>query len=654
MGKVLLPVLILLALLGAAFYLDRPQEPADLVFVNRGELHTLDPQRMSWLQDFRIAYNIYEGLVRWDNDTFEIEPAIARSWDLSDDRRTYTFHLRDDARWSNGDPVTAHDFVYSWKRALLPDTAADYTDLFYRLEGGEAFFNKRGALLEQYRQRPDRERTGEHAAAAASALREETDAWFERLVGVRAIDDHTLEVRLERPTPYMLDLLAFPVFYPVHPPTVEARVSLDGKSGAIQQRHGWTKPPHLVCNGPYVITVWRYKRDLRLERNPYYWNPDRVVSDSVLSVSIEDPSTSVLAFESGSIDWLSDVSGVPYRADMLVEYRRYMDRNHARYDALRDEFIGELRDELGPRAFAEKYGSRVDDPYLGYDRIMARLAAESPPRVGERNNIHAFPAYGTYFYNFNCSETFQDGSENPFHDARVRRAFALAVQKKDLVEKVTRINQPVASTFIPPGSIPGYESPDGIGYDPGRARDLLAEVGWKDGDGDGTIENANGRPFPTVEILLSSGGGHEGIAEAISAMWERELNVRTSIAVKESKVFSEDVKVHNYVVSRANWFGDYGDPTTFLDLCRSTNQNNDRNYRNERFDDLMARSDREPDPGKRMRMLEEAEAFIVDEELPLIPLFHRVTVYMFEPGRLRNVSTHPRLTQYLWELEVVE
>jgi len=650
MFKIALPVIILIGILFIAIFLDKPQEPADLVFVNRGEVHTLDPQRMSWLQDFRIAYNIYEGLVRWDNDTFTIEPSIAQSWEVSEDATVYTFHLRENAKWSNGDPVTTGDFIYSWERALLPDSAADYTDLFFRIKNGEAFFEKRSALLDEYKNRPESERTD----GAAHALRDETDRLFLEMVGIRAIDDFTLEVTLERPTPYILDLFAFPVFYPVHKGTVEQWVRVDGDTGAIEQQFGWTKPPFLVCNGPYVIALWRYKRDLRLERNLYFWDPDRVVSDSVLSVSIEDPSTSVLAFDSGSIDWLSDVSGVSYRADMLAQHRRYMERNQARYDTLRAEFIEELRGRLGEKDFDRKYGSRANDPYLGYDQVMAQLVAESPALPGERTDIHSFPAYGTYFFNFNCSENFNDGSANPFHDARVRRAFAMAVNKKDIVEQVTRMNQPVASTFIPPGSIPGFKSPSGVGFDPDESRRLLSEVGWVDRNDDGIVEDETGRMFPNVEILISSGGGHEGIAQAISAMWERELHVRTSISIKESKVFADDLKKHNFVVSRANWFGDYGDPTTFLDLCRSTNNNNDRNYQNQSFDDLMARSDREPDPDKRMRMLEEAEAIIVDDQLPLLPLFHRVTVYMFRPGKLRGVSTHPRLTQYLWELEVVK
>ncbi|MBL1218720.1 MAG: peptide ABC transporter substrate-binding protein [Planctomycetes bacterium] len=631
MIKLLVPVIALFGLMTVVFLLDRPEAPADLVFVNRGECHTLDPQRMSWMQDFRMANALYEGLVRWNNDTFAIEPGVAESWDVSDDRLTYTFHLRDTAKWSNQDPVTAHDFVYSWKRALYPDAAADYTDLFYKIEGGEDFFKFRQAQLEQFRQQVSELSNGDEAARLelARQLYEEAEAKFDEIVALKAVNDYTLTFTLANPTPYMLDLCAFGVFCPVHPPTVEQYVSLDPLSGMINQEHGWTKPPSIVTNGPYVLTRWRYKRDMRLERNPHYWNLPAVKAKSVLSLSVEEPSTAVLAFETGTIDWLSDVSGVDYRPDMLAQARRYLERHATRY-------------------------AQLESQDLGYGEIMATLAAETPPGPDERNNIHAFPAFGTYFYNFNCQESLPDGRPNPFFDPRVRRAFAMAIDKSDLVTRVTRLNQPIASTFIPPGSIPGYHSPAGLGHDPDQSRTLLAEAGWELTEKTGTlIKSSNGEPFPMVEILYSTGQDHEDIAQAIAFMWENELGITASLVGKESKTFGEDVKHHKFMISRANWFGDYGDPTTFLDLFRSTNQNNDRAFANDWFDQRMHEIDRELDEEQRTRLCEEAERFIVEEQLPLIPLFHRITVYMYEPDQLHHIATHPRLVQYLWELEAV-
>ena len=113
------------------------------MFVNRSDAFTLDPQRMSYIQDFRLAHALYEGLVRWDNADFSILPAAAEMPEVSPDGLTYTFSIKPEARWSNGDPVTAHDFIYSWRRAILPDTAADYSNMFFLVEGAEDFFHWR-------------------------------------------------------------------------------------------------------------------------------------------------------------------------------------------------------------------------------------------------------------------------------------------------------------------------------------------------------------------------------------------------------------------------------------------------------------------------------------------------------------------------------
>src|SRR5688572_13668873 len=145
------PFLLLLAIVGVTVLSDRPQPRADFVFVNRGDVTTLDLQRMSWMQDLRVARALFEGLVRHDVFTwdYDLEPAGAERWEISPDGREYVFHLRPDARWSNGEPVRASEYVYSWRRALLPDSAADYTGLFHLIEGGLDFFQwRQGALRE--------------------------------------------------------------------------------------------------------------------------------------------------------------------------------------------------------------------------------------------------------------------------------------------------------------------------------------------------------------------------------------------------------------------------------------------------------------------------------------------------------------------------
>jgi oligopeptide transport system substrate-binding protein len=602
MRKILVIFSGLVAALAVTVSLDRPLPDAELTLILPVPYNTLDPQRMSYSQDIRLAYGIYEQLVRWDNmsDEFDIVPALARQWDISDDGLVYTFQLDPDAKWSNGSPLIAEHIAYSWQRAMLPDTAADYSNLFFCIRGARDYFDWRSAQLEAYAERPRSERTLE----AARALREASNQHYRETVGVEVVDDLTLRVTLERPTAYFLDLCAFAPFSPVYPPLLEDHLEIDAASGSIRQRYEWTKPPLIVTNGAYKVVSWKFKRAMRLERNPFYRAPEIIRSESINIRPITENNTSVLAFERGVADWHTDV---------------------------RVEYIGDL------------------------------LEAK---REGRRDDVHALTTFGTYFWSFNCTPTLPDGRANPFHDARVRRAFTMSVDKTRIVESVIRGGEKVATTFIPPGSIPGFQEPEGLPLDIERARAEFADAGWRDRDGDGLAENEDGIPFPIVELLYSTNSYHEDVALAMGQMWEEALGVRVKLDGKETKVYKDELKKQNFMLARGGWFGDYGDPTTFHYLHRTGDGNNDRGYSDAYFDGLMDRADAEPDPDARMRILEEAERYTMEETLPLIPVFHYNWYYLFRPptdadgnpnpGGLRNVSYHPRLVQYMHMLEVVD
>ncbi len=593
-------------------------ERADFVFVNRGSIQSLDPQRMTYSQDLRIGDCLYEGLVRIDNFSpdWRIIPGVAERWEVSRDGRIYTFHLRPDAKWSNGAPVTAHDFAFAWMRALLPDTAADYTELVQLVRGGSAFFDHRLELLREF---ADSERTRDMDAALA--LWRETRAWFEANVGVTPVDARTLRVELEAPTPYFLELCAFGPFLPVYPPLIERYTTLNPQTGRLNQEHGWTKPPHHIGNGPMKLVRWRFKRDMRLEINPYYWNRQAIHLRSLASVEIDDPNTMVLAFQTGAVDWVSSVH-VDYKADMLAAKRQLYEEHAALVERLRSE---------------GKHPVDID--------------AAIPP--DPRKNIHAFAAFGTYFYNFNCGETLPDGRVNPFHDARVRKAFTLALDKERIVNTVTRLGEPVARTFIPPGSLGGYDSPQGHSYDPQEALRLLAEAGWTRRGETGLLVSASGEPFINIEILYNTDGDHEDIATDVKNQWEEKLGVHVLLRGKEVKVYGDDLDNHNFIIGRGSWYGDYGDPTTFLDKFRTTNGNNDAQFSHAPYDELMDRAAAEPDPRKRMDLLEEAERMVMEEELPILPIYHYVEVYLYNPDRVTGITDHPRQSQHLWRVDVL-
>ena len=589
MWKLLAPAMLLFGLIAIVIVGDKPPPPAEFTYSENTSIITLDPQRISYTHDMRVSYCLFEGLLRWDNTTFIPQPAVATSWAISDDGRSYTFHLRPEARWSSGDPVVASDFVFAWRRAILPDTASDYTALFFVIEGAEPFFQWRGEQLEQFSLLPLSERT----PAAAEALWASTLEYFDETVGLTAIDDHTLVVRLERPTAYFLDLVCFAIAHPVHPPTVERWASIDPDSGRLLQRNGWTKPPGHIGNGPMVLTDWRFKRAFRMERSETYWNQDAIGVESISIVEIENPNTAVLAFQTGAVDWITNADRVGYLADMLDQQRR-----------------------------------------------------------GERNDAHAFPTFGTYFWGFNCTDTLTGGRANPFADARVRRAFALATNKRDITDKVRRLGEPPTGSLIPPGSIPGYTPPQGLSFDPERAKALLAEAGWSDRDGDGLPENAADEPFPVVEMLCSTGSYHEDIALTLGAMWEKHLGVRARVVSKETKAYKDDLSRRDYMLARGGWFGYYGDPLTFLDLCRTGDGNNDRGYSNPEYDALLDRAVNETDPARRFEILQQAERMIVEDECPILPLFQYVQFYLYDPDVLSGVSEHPRLVQYPYAMRI--
>lgn len=621
MVKILAPVFLLMLVVAATLVSDRPQPRADFVFINRGDVNTLDLQKMSWMQDLRVARILFEGLVANDVFThdYAIVPAAAERWEVSPDGLEYTFHIRPNAKWSNGEPVRASDYVYSWRRAILPDTAADYTKLFQLIAGASAYATWREAQLDAFTKSPA---NGEARRLEAEALWEQAQAKFGEMVQLKALDDRTLWVKLERPTPYFLDLVAFAVFYPVYPPLVRQYESVDPRTGFIQAKSGWTKPPELVSNGPYVLADWRFKRDMRFEANDHYWNRRALNLETISSPSINDPNAAVLAYTTGVVDWVSDVTPA-YRADMLADKLRFYDEHRAQYEALVAQGLDVF--EIDRRL--------PDDP---------------------RKDIHAVPAFGTYWYNFNCLPTLPDGRANPLADARVRRAFAMTIDKASIVRDVQRLGNPVARTIIPRGSIGGYESPEGLECisdaktEPerqaivARARQLLAEAGYPDPSA-----------MPTIEILFNKDGGHDLIAQVVMKNWQEHLGVSVRLAQKEIKVFRDDLKNQNYMVSRAGWYGDYGDPTTFLDVNRFDDGNNDRKYHNPRYEELLDQAAVELDAGARMALLAEAERITMEEDLPMVPLFHYMTVYLFDPDRLSGLNPHPRTEQNVYLFDIL-
>lgn len=253
----------------------RMEGRADLVLINGAEVGSLDPAEVTAQTESRVVTAVFEGLMRY-NERGRAEPGAAHEPVLSPDGRTYTFTIREDARWSNGDPVTSRDFYNSWMRMLEPGRPVDYVSVFYVIRNAEAW--KTGRITDP------------------------------KEVGLAAPDDRTFVVTLENPAPFFVDLCAFMTFCPVHLPSLE--------------KHGrnYFKPGNLVGNGPYQMVEWRLNDRIRLRRNPHYWDAANVSMETVDVLPIDNPATALNLFLTGGADLILDKNLIPASvADELLK-----------------------------------------------------------------------------------------------------------------------------------------------------------------------------------------------------------------------------------------------------------------------------------------------------------------------------------------------
>lgn len=256
----------------------RSRPRADLVFINGAEPESIDPAIVTDQVGMRISSALFEGLCRID-EAGKSQPGTAERWEKSEDRKTYTFHLRPNAMWSDGVPLTAHDFVYSWQRVLTPEFGADYASQFYVIKNARSFHE---GTLKDFAQ-----------------------------IGVTALDDHTLRVELENPTPYFIDLCAFATFAPVPQRIIE------------QHGTAWIKPGVLIGNGPYTLDEWLLDDRIVLRGNERYWDAANVSMKSIEILPISEPNTAINYFLTGQADLIMDKGMVPTSLTVKLKQQSY-------------------------------------------------------------------------------------------------------------------------------------------------------------------------------------------------------------------------------------------------------------------------------------------------------------------------------------------
>jgi oligopeptide transport system substrate-binding protein len=409
------------------------EDPNTLIIDNSTEPRSIDPGLESSQPDYRITLALFEGLAVYDPKDLSIKPGAAEKWEINADSTVYTFHLRN-AKWSNGDPLTAQDFEWSWKRVLDPALGSEYVEQIANyLKNAKPYFKgasadatikgwsetKADKRLETAASLPPAVQK-RHAEPLRRLLQEEKDEAVKaslRLaadeaakrddvalnqVGVVAKDDKTLVVTLESPTPYFLDLAAFFTYFPVHRKTVET--------------HGdaWTKPGNLVGNGPFRLKEWKVKEYVLLDKNAHYWDAANVSDLKLKFLPIENTTTAFNLYDKGRIHWLTDV----------------------------------------PREYIEELLKRPD--------------------------YFTGPMLTTYFYAFNLK---RDVTKNK----KVRQALARAIDKQKIVKYILKAGELAADSIVMPG-LPGYTPATGASFDPNAARKFLAEAGYPEGKGFPKIE----------------------------------------------------------------------------------------------------------------------------------------------------------------------
>lgn len=488
---------------------------------NGSEPKELDPATSTGVPESRIADNLFEGLTKLDPFTFQPIPGMAESWDVSADGKIYHFKIRKNAKWSDGKALNAHDFVWSWTRALAPKTASEYAYQLYYIKNGEKF-NK-----------------GEIKDA--------------KQLGVEATDSHTLKVTLENPTAFFLRLTSFHTLFPTPKHVIEKFPDKE-----------WTKPGKLVNNGPFKLLEWKLNNYIKLVPNEHYWNKEKIKVTSAYFHPIENQDTEEKSFFAGELHQTYEVPNIK-----IPTYAKQKERNSGSYHPFKTD-----------------------------------------------------PMLASYFYRFNTTK-------KPFNDPRVRKAFALTVDRKLLVEKVAKGGQLPAQSLTPPdvadytfaGNLPVSVTPEVIK----EAQKLLADAGYP-----------NGKNFPKIDILYNTSENHKKIAIAIQQMWKKFLNVEVGMYNQEWKVYLNSEKKLDFHVSRAGWVGDYPDPNTFLDMFVTGGLLNKTGWGNKDYDKYIEAASQTIDHQKRIEYFKKAESILMDE-LPIIPIYIYTKVHLISE-KLKMIS----------------
>jgi len=471
-----------------------------------------EPESLDWSiatenWSIHVINNIMEGMARYDDD-LKVMPALASSWDVSDDSLKYTFHLRKNVKWTDGAPLVARHFVDSWKRLLDPATAAEYAYFLYDIKGAEDF--------------------------NSGKIKNFSD------VGVKALDDYTLEVTLKNPVVYFPYLVTFVSTFPIRLDVIE-------KWG-----DNWTEPGHIVTLGAYKLESWRHEYSLTVVRNEGYYGKAPPIG-KVEMFMVNEENTALDLYDTGFLD-------------------------------------------------------------------IIRVPMHAIPYYRSRPDYVEGPAFWMYYLGFNVSKP-------PFDNPLVRRAFAHAVDRDEVV-KVLRGGRAPWSSWIPPRM--AGENPDiGCRFDPGLARKLLEQAGYE-----------SGGKFPEVTLGFNTLLQHTIIASNVQEQWRANLGVNVRLDNMEWKVYLQKVRDDPPQIFRMGWVADYPDPDSFMKVFISSSGNNFTGWKSPVYDRLVYLASRERDAGKRQELYDKAQRLLLEEDCVIIPVFVSQINRLVSP-RIKGFKVNP-------------
>ena len=551
-------------------YFGKTEPPPGQVlrYITGSEPQSLDPQVGVSQSDGRIYMALFEGLIIYDPKTMGAFPGLADKWENNDNFTEFTFHLRKNVRFSNGDPITADDFVWSLRRGLDPKFAAEYAYIAYPILYAEGY-NSAGSFVRDKAGQFDLDPATHTRRVVMPGAKPELGKDFVPIraedVGVAAVDPTTIRYTLTQPSPYFLGMMAHQFFMVVHRKTIEKYGNAD-----------WVLPKNIVTSGPFHLTEWVPYDRIVARKDPQYWDAANVQLDEIRFYPAEDTTTMMNLYKSGAVDALENHSvPLPW-----------------------NDFIRPLKD------------------------------------------YQDAPEEGTFYIQINTTRP-------PMNDVRVRKAFSISIDRAALA-KFRRVAKPL-NVFIPGGIYPGYPTVKGDTFDPKRAKELLAEAGYRDAAG-----NFDPTKFPIdkVEYTYNNQDPWRQTAELLQQQWKQNLGLTVALKNMETRTFfTSRNKLEYQGLSRSGWFGDYLDPYTFLSLFQTPTGNNGTGWWEKSYVDKLDEANRTLDPQERYKKMAAAEQQLLDSEA-VIPIWVTSTDWMKKPyvkGMYPNSGS-----MYAWKFVYIE